>query len=195
MTNIDVRQIKILQYENSAFEARDGGVAWLIRAMLPTGDIDTDDLREEIQQLAIESHYDGYQIDDNRRFHNMGMSISSQEIILTILTGVASGAAGAFVAAVISRVNARQNERESEESGVGSPMILVPDLQESTGLVKETLTSEFGLSEVNISIVSSEVSVNGAKIVAKDTEHDQVYEATVSNDGLLLEVRQQDRQS
>lgn len=194
MTNVDVRQLRLLQYEDFIPGVQDGRVAWFVEAMLPTGDVDTDELRKDIQQLAIESNYDGYQIDDNRRFFNMGMSASSQEVVLTILGGVASGAAGAFTSGVISYVRSRQSERESQESDYSPPMSLVPDLQGSTGLVKETLTGQFGVSEESISIMSSEIDISGAKVVAKDTERDRIYEASVSKDGLLLEIREQTSQ-
>lgn len=191
MTNVDVRQLKIIQYEDFIPGVQDGRVAGLVKAMLPAGDVDTDELRRDIQKLAVESNYDGYRIDDNRRFFSMGMSASSQEVVLTILSGVASGAAGAFTAGVISRVRSHQSEPESEKPEYGPPRSLVPDLRQSTGLVKETLKDQFGMIEENISIISSEIDINGAKVIAKDTEHDRIYEASVSKDGLLLEIREQ----
>jgi hypothetical protein len=111
MEYMNARSAQIRWYSDYFLDDEEPPDAVTVVKQFPTSDVDTQELPQIVRQAALNSGIGGYQLEDRKRYFEMGASGAGQEVILWLISmgpsavgGAAGGVAGALAQPVTQEI-------------------------------------------------------------------------------------------
>jgi len=188
MEYMNVRSVQIRWYSDYFLDDEAPPDAVTTIKQFPTGGVDTQELPQVVRQAALESGLGGYQLEDRKRYFEMGASGAGQEVILWLVSmgpeavgGAVGGVAGALAQPITQEILRWFRQQSSEDTAASAMSDGVLEAKQEVGRI-------YRVQEDNLDVAETIRLGDGMMIKLVDKAADNTYSVRVADDSNVVHI-------